>query len=211
MWHSQITNTLNNQTAACLSLDSPVPKDFNLDVLFVMDSSQNIGRTNFQAEREFVKSLVRSFDISPTRSRAGAVTFGDHPILSIRFDDYSNVRSFAKGVDAVPYLGGRKRIDKALVYAARILSKARANSHKVAVIVTDGKQSLEPGDDSLEESARALRSVGVKVYVVGAGANADIRKLSQISEKPDDLFFARTFGGLVREIPPVIRHIVSGE
>ena len=74
-----------------------------------MDSSQTISKEKHLKELDFVKALARMLDISPDKSRVSVVTFGSTPgPQSIRFEDYTNIESLLKGIDAVPYIGGQK-------------------------------------------------------------------------------------------------------
>ena len=179
--------------------------DFKADVLFLVDSSQRVGKEKFELEKEFVKALARTFDLSRDNSRTSVVTFGDTPKISIRFEDYSNIQSFLRGTDVVPFEGGAKRLDKVLIFAARILSKGRPHAHKIAVLVTDGKQTT--GADELGVSAKLLHQLGVSVFVVGAGENADMRELGKIASKPDDLFVSRSFDELPWKVPALVAHM----
>ena len=187
---------------------APLPRDFKADVLFVVDSSQSVSKEKFLRELDFVKAFARTLDISPDKSRVGVVTFGNTPTHSIQFEEYTNIQSFSRGVDVVPYIAGPKRLDKALVFAARILSKARPNVNKMLVVLTDGKQPL--ARDPLDESAKPLHQLDVRVSVIGAGGNVSMLELSKITSNPGDLFYSRTFGGMVLQIPAFYDHMISG-
>ena len=163
-------------------------------------------------ELEFVKAFTRTLDIAPDKSRVSVMTFGDTPILSIPFGNYKNIQSLLKGIDAVPYISGEKRLDDALSYAARIFSKTkdRPDANKFLVVVTDGKQPL--GRNPLGDAAKPLYQIGVKVIVVGAGENVNKRELGKLTSKPDNLFYSRTFDVLVRQVPFVTEHVmISGK
>ena len=176
-----------------------------------MDSSQTISPESFQAQKDFVKSVARYFEIIPTRTRSGVVNFGSDPTMSIQLNDYTDVHSFVRAVDVVPLLGGGKRLDKALVYAARILSKGRRGAQKIALVLTDGRQGSHVGADQFRDAARALHSLGVKTYAVGVGDGVNFGVMSAVSVKPDDVFYVRTFARLLQLAPSVTSHIISGE
>lgn len=188
---------------------TPLSRDFKADVLFLVDSSQTISKEKFLRELDFVKAFARTLDISPEKSRVSVVTFGSTPALSIRFEDYVNIQSLLRGVDVIPRVTGQKRLDKALVFAARVLSKGRPDANKFLIVVTDGKQPL--GGDPLNEAARPLQQIGVKINVIGAGENVNMTELGKITSRPDDLFFSRSFEVLVRQVPVVFEQIISGK
>lgn len=187
---------------------TPLPKDFKADFLFLVDSSQSISQEKFLRELDFVKTFARTIDIAPDKSRVSVITFGDTHALSVQFDDYSNVESFLRGVDAVPKISGEKRLDEALYFAARVLSlkKDRRDSHKILLVLTDGKKPL--GRNSLEDAARLLKQIGVKVIIVGVGGNVDIKELEAITARPDDLFYSRSFEELIRQVPVITDHVL---
>lgn len=186
----------------------PLPKDFKADFLFLVDSSQSINQEKFQRELDFVKAFARTLDIAPDKSRIGVITFGDSHALSVQFDDYNNIKSLLRGVDAVPKISGEKRLDEALYFAARVLSqvKDRTDSHKILVVLTDGKQPL--GRNSLNDAARLLKQIGVKVIIVGVGGNVDIKVLETITSRLDDLFYSRSFEELIRQVPVITDHVL---
>lgn len=192
----------------CFLPGTPLPKDFKADFLFVVDSSQSINQEKFQRELDFVKAFARTLNIAPDKSRIGVITFGDSHALSVQFDDYNNIKSLLRGVDAVPKISGEKRLDEALYFAARVLSqvKDRTDSHKILVVLTDGKQPL--GRNSLNDAARLLKQIGVKVIIVGVGGNVDIKVLETITSRLDDLFYSRSFEELIRQVPVITDHVL---
>ena len=154
---------------------------------------------------------MRTLNIAPDKSRVSVVSFGSTPAPpSIRFEaDYTNIETLLRAVDVVPYIGGQKRLDKALLFAARVLSKGRADATKILLVLTDGKQPL--GDESLSEAAKPLHEIGAIVNVIGAGENVDMGELGKITSRPDDLFYSRTFDNLFRQVPMVYEQIISGK
>lgn len=187
-----------------------VPRDFQADILFLVDSSQTISKRKFLQELEFVKAFARKFDVSSEKSRVGVITFGNTPILSIRFEDYGNILSFSEGVNRVPYQGGQKSLNNALVFAARVLdlSKTRPKADKILVLLTDGQQPL--GYDPKEGSVEALRQLGVHINVIGAGGNVSMQELRKLTLSPDDLFYSRTFDALILQAPIVFKRTMNG-
>lgn len=183
-----------------------LPRDFKSDVLFLVDSSQTVSKENFQRELDFVKAVIRALNISPGKSRASVVSFGNSPAPpSIRFDDSTDVGYLLRRVDSVPYLGGPKQLGKALLFAARVFPMNRPDSHKILVVVTDGEQTL--GRD-LTEAVRLLHELGVILYVIGAGENADMNELGKITSQHENLFYSKTFDVLARQAPAVFGQIV---
>lgn len=171
-----------------------------------MDSSQTVSKENFQRELDFVKAVIRTLNISPGKSRASVVSFGHYPAPpSIRFDDSTDIGYLLRSVNSVPYIGGRKQLGKALLFAARVFFMSRPDSRKILVVVTDGEQAL--GDD-LTEAARPLHELGVILYVIGAGENADMNELGKVTSRHENLFYSKEFDVLARQAPVVYGQIV---
>ena len=78
-----------------------------------MDSSGSL-RNEYHKEKEFLKILAASFNISPDGGRAGVVTFSSRAEHSIKMSDHTDIASFDAAVDAIPLMGFQTRIDRAL-------------------------------------------------------------------------------------------------
>ena len=83
-------------------------------------------------------------------------TFSDDPILVIKFDDYSNLKQFQTLVDRVPYMMQRTRIDKALTMASDVMGASLRGYTKLAIVMTDGRQTRDPDAINLRVASRGL-------------------------------------------------------
>jgi hypothetical protein len=83
-----------------------------VDVGFILDSSGSL-RNDYQREKDFLISLAAAFGVTQDNARASVVTFSYFSDLSIKFNDYSDIISFAGAVDAIPLMGSTTRIDRA--------------------------------------------------------------------------------------------------
>ncbi len=139
------------------------------DLGIAMDSSGSIRDANYQRERNFVKGLADRVVVGPQNVQLGLIVFSDVPILSIRFGTLKSTdrSSFATAVDGVPYLRGRTRIDSALETAANNLFPEGRQSlaPQVLLLITDGRQSNDPGSVELVDAMQPLRDQGIKVFV----------------------------------------------
>lgn len=136
-----------------------------------MDSSGSIRNPNYQKERDFIKGLADTLVIGPQNVQLGLIVFSDVPIVSIRLGTLKSTdrSSFADAVDAVPYLRGRTRIDSALETAANTLfpdgRQNRPHAPQVFLLITDGRQSNDPGSVALVDAVRPLREQRIKVIM----------------------------------------------
>lgn len=85
-----------------------------IDIVYLMDTSGSISVDDYRLEKQFVKDLARIFRIDDDASHAAAIIYNDDPHVMIKLGDHRSTDDFAKAVDAIPYLRGRTRIDKAL-------------------------------------------------------------------------------------------------
>ena len=153
--------------------------------------------------KDFVKIVANSFVIGPGKAFMALIQYGTNATTAIRFTDYMNNADFNTAVDALPYLRGETRIDKALQLASSELTErsgARAGVAKVLVLLTDGRQSRGPDGVDLRKAATPLLSAGVRVFAVGIGTEIDENELELIVDKTDDVIVVPSFDGLAARV-----------
>lgn len=187
-------------------IDKPIrPLDITADVLFIVDSSSEVGQDNFVKEKDFIKSLAKSLNVSPEKSRVSVIIYSSTPRVEIKFGDYTTSSDFDRALDKLSYVGKTRRMDLALESAARVLSGARSSVPRIAILLTSGRQSQEPGARHLADAVQPLQSLGSKVYVVAVGKESSSQELSVIVEGPKDIFSVASFG----ELKPRARFIAA--
>jgi len=140
----------------------PPPIECPADVIFVLDESVSIGRTNFNLIKSFLSQLVSRLDINSGNTRVGLVTFSSGVGTTINLDAHSSVRSLQSAISSLGYSGGITNTDVALAYVrTRMLTSAagdRSNVPNVVVVLTDG--------NSGNARATQVRSVGKIIYCI---------------------------------------------
>lgn len=187
------------------------PLDLTSDIVFVVDSSSTVNRPNYKKERDFVKSLARALNVADGKSRASVITYGRNTRVETKFDEYRTASEFEQIVEDALYMGGARRMDRALESTAQLLSLARPQAKKIVIFLTAGRQGV--GAKSLESAVRPVHDRGAKVFVVAFGEEPDIRKLTSLVNQPDDIFRVSSFDGLKKRVVPTSRVIAarSGE
>lgn len=71
---------------------------------------------------------------------------------------------------------------------------------QVAVLLTDGQQSVVPGSVDVAVAAKGLRDSDVEIFAVGIGPEIDLLQLNEMVSKPSFVFYASDFDRLLREI-----------
>lgn len=173
------------------------------DVLFILDSSRSITRSDFLQQLRFVKDTVAQLSISDSGARVAVLTFGDSPRLHFAFDRYSTVTDIEQAVDRIGHQAGGSTDTAGALRYARLNSFAAGRENrrdqtvttKMAIVVTDGKS-----DDAAStiHEARLLRDSGVVVFAIGVGEQVDARELGAIASAPSGrhVFMADSYSAL---------------
>ena len=180
------------------------PMLLSADMVFIVDSSFDVSLENYQKEKEFVKSLVKTLYLAPGKSR-GSVIINDR--IVIRLDDHSNSTTFDRAVDDLPYFGSLRRMDFGLQQSVAVLRDARLGIPTVVILLTAGRQNSSTY--RLRESVKPLRNLGSKVFVVSIGSRPDDQELLPVVERPNDIIRVPAFDDLTSEIRTIARHIVN--
>ena len=172
-----------------------------MDVAFIIDSSGSISRRNYIKVKTFVKSIARSFGISPSGSRAGIVLYSTSASVKAHFGQYPTTAEFVKAVDSLPHERGLTRIDLALqVAASELFPRARKNVPRIAMLLTDGEQTDIGGTIDLRKSSAPLRRGGVRVVAFGVGKNINVRELRLTVERDEDVIIVLKFDDLISKV-----------
>ena len=113
--------------------------DRRTDVIFALDSSDNIKDSDYVLQAEFVQDVVRSLDISPNKTRVGSILYSDQIENMFNLDDNQTVQGVIVGLEKLGMTAGGNRVDLAMKH---ILTKgfrrsvSRDEAAHVGVIIT---------------------------------------------------------------------------
>lgn len=172
-----------------------------MDVAILVDTSEGISSIDFEREKNFVKSLVRSFTISSNLSRVSIMSYSNETDLTVNFSHQQTKDNLLRRVDALPFLGGRPQIDQALETAAAQLfspsGTARAAVPRTVVIVTTRCcQDRITSTSRRNETVALLRRSGVKILVTTVCKDVEDEWLGTLVEDEEDVITADSFEGL---------------
>ncbi|XP_075790238.1 collagen alpha-2(VI) chain isoform X2 [Pelodiscus sinensis] len=147
-----------------------------LDIVFVIDSSESIGYTNFSLEKNFVINVVSRLGSiakdpkSETGARVGVVQYSHEGTFeAIRMDDerINSLSSFKEAVKGLEWIAGGTWTPSALQFAYnKLIKESRREKARVfAVVVTDGRHDPRDDDDNLQ----AFCQGDVIVNAIGIG------------------------------------------
>ncbi|XP_071347340.1 collagen alpha-2(VI) chain isoform X2 [Trachinotus anak] len=127
-----------------------------LDIVFVIDSSESVGLTNFTLEKNFVINTINRLGSlakdpqSETGTRVGVVQYSHSGTFqAIRLDDpkIDSLSAFKDSVKRLEWIAGGTWTPSALKYAYDnlIRDSRRAKANVTVVVITDGR--FDPRDD----------------------------------------------------------------
>ncbi|XP_035526627.1 collagen alpha-2(VI) chain [Morone saxatilis] len=127
-----------------------------LDIVFVIDSSESVGLTNFTLEKNFVINTINRLGSlakdpqADTGTRVGVVQYSHSGTFqAIRLDDpkIDSLSAFKEAVKRLEWIAGGTWTPSALKYAYDnlIRDSRRAKANVTVVVITDGR--FDPRDD----------------------------------------------------------------
>ena len=172
-----------------------------VDVAFIMDSSNSMAHFDFEKEKTFVKEAARELGVAAGQSRAAVILFSENAEVKIDFGQTPTLKGFEKAVDELKHQNGLyTRIDKALELTAEKVfpAKARGDRRRIVLLLTDGKQCCKGAAAAIDLGgvSRPLREAGVRVIAVGITKDANRAELVNITASEEDVIMARDFNDL---------------
>ena len=146
-----------------------------IDIAIVLDVSGSMSTQDFGRARvsrlDAVKRVIADFVGGLKSDRAGLVIFGtDALILSPLTLDYNALQELTRPLAPSELVGGATAIGLGMATGLNVLRDSTAKS-KVMIMLTDGDQTL--GNIEPEDSAKAAKLIGVRVYTIGAVSESE--------------------------------------
>ena len=170
----------------------------NLDLLFLLDESGSVTRTNHELALQFIESVVSFYDISTNGTRVAMISFSSDANVVFDFDDYSTSQQLRRAIREMNYSGGYTFTALALDLATELFNDSSSSGARplsagiprVAVLITDGRSNVY----DITQPATDLKMAGVTVYSIGIG-NYDIDELRFIASDPhaDHVFLLQSY------------------
>ncbi|XP_018429238.1 PREDICTED: collagen alpha-2(VI) chain isoform X3 [Nanorana parkeri] len=147
-----------------------------LDIVFIIDSSESIGYSNFTLEKNFVINVVSrlgSFAKDPGSdigTRVGVVQYsheGTFEAIQLNDPRIDSLSSFKEAVRRLEWIAGGTWTPSALQFAYNtLIRETRRNKAEVfAVVITDGRHDPRDPDEGLT----SLCGVDITVNAIGIG------------------------------------------
>ncbi|KAJ7373656.1 hypothetical protein OS493_011265 [Desmophyllum pertusum] len=167
--------------------------EFDADIVFAMDYSSSLSEEELEMEIDFVIKLAESLNVTPGKSKAALVVYGDSAQTVIPFNsgDKNEKKFYVQPGELKTRALSRskcRRMDLALTKAADNLSAIKPrnqNQHHLVVLITAGKQltneECEEENDLLLSASEALSSSSLVL-------ETDFKELGLIVKRPQSLF-----------------------
>lgn len=171
-----------------------------VDVTFLLDSSDNVGKDNHQKQLGFVKDTLSKMNIAPDKVQASVVTYGTGVANQFYLNQYKTNTDVQNAVLNIPFKGGSTHTPAdAIRYATGTsfspLHGGRSDAPHIAIVVTNGPSGAI---DITKLEAQTARDNGVILYAVGVGNGVNLNELQAIASDPDPrhLFQAQNYDAL---------------
>ncbi|XP_036092335.1 collagen alpha-3(VI) chain isoform X6 [Rousettus aegyptiacus] len=167
------------------------------DLIFLLDGSFNVGKTNFPYVRDFVMNVVNRLDVGSDSVRVGVVQFSDTPVTEFSLDTYqtksdllAHLRRLQPQGGAGLNTGSALRYVHANHFTEAGGSRIREHVPQLLLLLTAGQSN-----DAYLQAANALAREGVLTFCVGAN-QADRAELEQIAFNPSLVYLMDDFSSL---------------
>ncbi|XP_067860893.1 von Willebrand factor [Heptranchias perlo] len=173
------TKATTPTTATTLSSTLPpsAPCTEPMDVVILLDGSANIGETQFEEMKTFVKSFIGKVKTGVDETHVSILQYGKINTLEIALDENQEKENLLDLIDNIQQREpGPSQIGKALSftvqYAVTEAKGARPGVPKVAVVIV-----TDTSKDNVDQAAKEAIITGVTVIPIGIGRKYDKQQL----------------------------------
>lgn len=160
------------------------PKN-RLNLVFLLDQSDNTNPDDYAIMKSLTKDLVKSFKVGKEFVHIGLAQFSNDHKKEFNLEEYFKTDDMIEHIDKMEKRGGggHAYIEKALYRITEYFEASRdCQGCKYLILMTNGDSQ-----DDVEDAADRLRNLGIEVFVVGFG-NLHILQLLQIAHGPERVY-----------------------
>ncbi|XP_063160042.1 collagen alpha-6(VI) chain-like [Candoia aspera] len=168
------------------------------DIVFMVDGSWSIGLKNFKIIRDFLYTLVNSFDIGKDKIQVGMIQYSDEPRNEFFLNFFHHKEDILKKIQNLNYKGGGTQTGKSLKFMLDEQFNEMAGSRysegvpQIAIVITDGQSQ-----DNISGPAEEVKNAGIILYAIGI-KDAILSELQELASDPDEMhvYDVEDFAGL---------------
>ncbi|KAF3838994.1 hypothetical protein F7725_017711 [Dissostichus mawsoni] len=160
------------------------------DIVFLVEGSSSIDKTNFVKVKGFLKSVIKDLNIGWKKVRIGVAQYSDETYQGFLLKDHVDKRSLMIAVEKMSYQDGGTETGKAIdflrtqYFTEEAGSRAGQRVPQIAVVIKDGDST-----DDVITPAQRLRQQGVIVFGIGVG-DTNLQQLESIANRPPERFLS---------------------
>ncbi|XP_065773100.1 collagen alpha-3(VI) chain isoform X2 [Muntiacus reevesi] len=181
--------------------------DVDIDMAFILDSSESTTPFQFNEMRKYIEYLVRQLDVSPDPKASQhfarvavvqhapyeAVDNASVPPVKVEFSltDYGSKEKLLAFLGSrITQLQGTRALGRAIDYTIEHIFESAPNPRdlKIVVLMLTGEVQKQ----QLEEAQRAILQAKCKGYffvILGIGRKVNVKELYSSASEPNDVFF----------------------
>ncbi|CDW88480.1 UNKNOWN [Stylonychia lemnae] len=170
-----------------------------VNILFVIDGSGSINKTNFETQRDFIRNVIQGTNVGSDSYLIGLLLFSTQ--LTLVSDFSSDKAALINALNAMDHPKGYTYTNKALIEAKELFqlqAKKRPDALNIMFVLTDGNPF--PSSQAItDQTIKDLKNLEVQRYAIGIG---DIKEevLIQISgdtnQDKSRMYFVQDFSKL---------------
>lgn len=164
------------------------PLIYKADLIFLLDSSNDVSTKVFKEQKDFIKSIVGKFLIASNKTRVAVVSYSSRASSVITFSTFDNLLDLVRGIDSIQYVGGIRRMDAALKEANKLRETARSDVPIYVIFLTAGRQASTAVSTPLDRAAQPILDSTARMFVVGIGSRPEEMELFSMVERSRDVF-----------------------
>ena len=162
-----------------------------VDVIFVLDASGSIAKSQFDQILNFVRDMSGRLDIDSGKSRVGFMTYGSDPNIVFYLNTYQTTQEVTRVIMNVPYIKGEMTNTAGALEMVRkemMIEDAgdRPLVDDIIIVITDGES--DDGAATIEE-ARLTRDAGATILSLGIGNWIKRTELEGMASHPKERNF----------------------
>ena len=162
------------------------------DVVFIIDTSSNIGSLQFQMIRDFVDNITISLKLNSPESSVGVILFDNYARIQFNLEAHTNLSALSPAINpGLPYNNG---YDRDTAAALNLLLSSTQNgslgirneTSNIAIVITAGRSNSVYFTQSAAAALHAANKFDV--YAIGI-SSANINELYTIASDPHFVYF----------------------
>jgi len=168
-------------------------------IVFVIDSSSNVGTSGFLKTKEFLKTVIPYFNVGQTS--IGVIDFTDTATISVPLSR-DTTRDLSEMLDKVEFRGGKNARMSEGLELADIELRSIGFSSKYVILLTASDSGVSEKSTSMSVKTK-LEQSGVKLIVLGVGDQVDESFLSNLASGDDQIYAPESFDHLIGSVQSI--------